>query len=154
MGLWGEYENKWYRISEYYYNSRLTQTSKTDEEYYVELTKLCENKKINAIVIDPSAASFIECIRRHNNFKVIPAKNDVLQGIQRVCDALNKKEIFINQNCFDTIREFETYSWQNGFETDRPKKENDHAMDDIRYFVGTILQNNLNDDFFVFSAQR
>ncbi|MEG2429655.1 MAG: PBSX family phage terminase large subunit, partial [Oscillospiraceae bacterium] len=72
MGLWGEYENKWYRISEYYYNSRLTQTSKTDEEYYVELTKLCENKKIKAIVIDPSAASFIECIRRHNNFKVIP----------------------------------------------------------------------------------
>ena len=36
---------------------------------------------------------------------------------------------------------------------DTPIKENDHAMDDIRYFVSTVLSER-NDDFFVMAAQR
>ena len=39
---------------------------------------LQENRTIEYVVADPSAASFIECIRRHGEFDVIPAKNDVL----------------------------------------------------------------------------
>ena len=34
-----------------------------------------------------------------------------------------------------------------------PVKENDHAMDEIRYFVTTILATEEN-DFFVFAAKR
>ena len=40
--------------------------------------------------------------------------------------------------CKDSIREFGGYRWMDGPE-DQPVKENDHAMDDIRYFVETVV---------------
>ena len=63
----------------------------------------------------------------------------MLSGINRVCQALKDEEIFISPNCADAIREFSVYRWDNGIKKDAPKKENDHAMDDIRYFVSTVL---------------
>ncbi len=41
--------------------------------------------------------------------------------------------------CKDALREFSLYQWDNSLRRDAPKKENDHAMDDIRYFVSTVL---------------
>ena len=55
-------------------------------------------------------------------------------SINRVCMALKQNEIFISPVCTDTIREFSIYRWDNDIKRDAPKKENDHAMDDIRYF--------------------
>ena len=45
----------------------------------------------------------------------------------------------MSESCTDSIREFELYSWEADGE-DRPVKENDHAMDDIRYFCNTVLR--------------
>lgn len=39
----------------------------------------------------------------------------------------------------DAIREFSIYRWDDSIKKDAVKKENDHAMDDIRYFVATVL---------------
>lgn len=47
----------------------------------------------------------------------------------------------INRGCRDSIREFGLYRWDEKSNEDRPIKENDHAMDDIRYFVMTVLKN-------------
>lgn len=105
------------------------------------------------MVVDPSAASFIETIRRHGRFSVLKAKNDVLNGIRRVCDALKAREILLDPSCKDSIREFALYRWEEGTGRDAPIKENDHAMDDIRYFVSTVLEGG-EDDFFVTSATR
>ncbi|MDF2567121.1 MAG: family phage terminase large subunit [Oscillospiraceae bacterium] len=154
IGLWGRASEVWYRIEEYYYNSRLSGQSKTDEEYYEQLLRLAEKKEIKAVVVDPSAASFIECIRRHQKFKVIPAKNDVISGIQRVSNALKQGKILFSDRCKDSIREFSLYVWDEKARGDTPKKENDHAMDDIRYFVNTVMDKNETNDFFVLSAQR
>lgn len=139
FGLWGLSSGVWYRISEYYYSSKREGAQKTDEEYYLELKKLAGDKKITAVICDPSAASFITTIRRHGEFKVIPAKNDVLDGIRRVSDCLKNGKIKICHGCKDTIREFALYSWDEGSIKDCPRKENDHAMDDIRYFVSTVI---------------
>ena len=109
------------------------------EEYYENLLKLAAGKKINAIIIDPSAASFIETVKRHGEFKVIKADNDVLKGINYVCNALKEEKIFFFPCCESTVREFSVYRWDDGVKRDAPKKENDHAMDDIRYFVATVL---------------
>ncbi len=153
MGLWGEADGVWYRISEYYYSSREEKSLKTDEEYYLELEKLAGDRKIEAVIVDPSAASFMECIRRHARFTVKPAKNDVLTGIRRVCDMLRAKKILFHYSCKDIIREFSQYVWEDNKKSDTPKKENDHAMDDMRYFVNTVLTQD-EDDFFVISAAR
>ncbi len=123
MGLWGEHNGVWYRISQYYYSSRVSKESKTDEEYYSALLNLCGNKEIEAVIVDPSAASFIECIRRHSKFKVIPAKNDVVTGIRKVCDALKSQKLMFSSTCLDTLREFSIYSWEQNAKGDTPKKK-------------------------------
>ena len=139
MGLWGESGGVWYRTHEYYYSSKRSGAQKTDEEYYAELEKLADGRRINAVICDPSAASFIATIRKHGRFKVIPAKNDVLDGIRRVSDCLKSGRIKICRGCDDSVREFSLYCWDSGAAKDCPRKENDHAMDDIRYFVSTVL---------------
>ena len=84
---------------------------------------------------------------------MIPAKNNVSDGIRLVADALRDGRIMISEGCADSIREFGLYRWDDGSLQDRPIKENDHAMDDIRYFVATILDRG-QDDFAVIAAQR
>ena len=152
LGLWGRKDGRWYRIREYYYDSRNKGSARTDEEHYVALEQLAQNVKIHAVVIDPSAASFMEVIRRHGKYRVLPAKNQVLDGIRRVSDALKREEIVICKTCVDTIREFDLYRWD-GEGKDSPRKENDHAMDDIRYFVSTILDKR-QEEFYSILAKR
>lgn len=142
-GLWCIANGKAYRIAEFYYDGRKKGSQKTDEEYYEELERLAGDKYIERIVIDPSAASMIECIRRHGRFKVRHADNDVLNGINRTAALLNSGMLQISPECKDCIREFGLYSWDEKAAErgdDRPIKQDDHAMDDVRYFVNTILR--------------
>lgn len=138
-GLWGKSDGVWYRIKEYYYSGREKGKPLTDEEYYTELKKLIGNIRIEQIIIDPSAASFIACIRRHGEFSVRQAKNEVVEGIRKTSDAFKREIIKINDCCKAAIKEFSIYRWDDKSEIDRPIKESDHAMDDIRYFVNTIV---------------
>lgn len=154
LGLWGKAENGWYRIDEYYHSSRDAGIQLTDEEYYDKLCELAGNREIEAVIIDPSAASFIETVRRHGKFRVIKADNDVLKGINLVCQALKNGELFFYPCCADAIREFSIYRWDNGIKRDAPKKENDHAMDDIRYFVSTVLNREVKGDLYTFAIER
>lgn len=139
MGMWGLANGKWYRIKEYYHSGRDTGRQKTDEEYYDALVELVGNKNISAVIVDPSAASFIACIKKHGKFRVKKADNDVLNGIQNVATQLKQGNIFINDCCKDCISEFEVYSWDSKAKEDKVIKEHDHAMDDVRYFVNTVI---------------
>ncbi len=139
FGLWGKLDGIWYRLEEYYYNSRLDGVQRTDEEHYEGLRRLAGDKPVSKVIVDPSAASFLAVIRRHGEFAAAPAKNDVLDGIRLVGVALKRGDIRICRNCTDTIREFSLYRWRDDLSRDVPVKENDHAMDDIRYFVATAL---------------
>ena len=152
FGLWGRQNGIWYRIDEYYYDSRREGEQKTDEEHYDGLLKLVGERKISRITVDPSAASFIELIRRKGRFTVVPAENNVLDGIRRVSTYLKQGKIKICRACTDTIREFGLYRWDSSGR-DSPVKENDHAMDDIRYFVTTILKSD-SGGFFAIAAER
>lgn len=153
MGLWGLHDGVWYRVNEYYFSSREEGSHKTDEEYYSELEALTDGRCITAVIVDPSAASFIECICRHGKFTVIPAKNDVTDGIRKVQGAFRDGKIRISPVCKNTEKEFSLYRWDNGATKDTPKKEHDHAMDDIRYFVLNALDD-ASDGFFVFASSR
>ncbi len=153
FGLWGLYENVWFRFSEFYYSSKKEGRQLTDEEYYSHLQKFTEGLTIEAVVVDPSAASFIECIKRHGEYVVIPAKNDVVDGIRKVQCAFRDGKILISPQCKSALREFSLYRWDENASKDTPKKENDHAMDEIRYFVSTILNKKINDDGFFAIAQ-
>lgn len=147
-GLWCVSDGKAVRIKEYYHSGRDTKRQLTDEEYHAELEKLIQytdsegvlqEREIDRVVIDPSAASFIACIRRHGKFRVKHAVNAVVDGIRNVTSMLNGQRLFIHSSCKDSIKEFGLYSWDDKAQEDKVIKENDHAMDDIRYFVNTIL---------------
>ena len=139
FGLWGRFDGVWYRIREYYYNSRTEGVQRTDEEHYRALRELTGGVKPSVTVVDPSAASFITLIRQKGEFNVIPAKNQVVDGIRQTFSALKEQRIRICKSCDDARREFSLYRWEEGAVKDSPVKENDHAMDDIRYFVTSVL---------------
>jgi len=139
MGLWVIHDGKALRIRESYFDSRAERVQRTDEEHYAALERLTKGYYIQAVVVDPSAASFIETIRRHGKYMVIPANNDVLNGIRCVASLMQAGLVIIHESCAASRREFGLYSWDDKAKEDRVVKENDHAMDDIRYFCYTIL---------------
>lgn len=140
MGLWVISGGKAYRISEFYYSGRKSGRLLTDEEYCDKLIALAGGRNIEKVIIDPSAASFKEALRRRGRFSVRDASNDVINGIRTVSSALQAGRILISSACKDSIREFGLYSWDENAGMDRIIKENDHAMDDIRYFCNTVLK--------------
>ena len=137
-GLWCVSAGKAVRLREFYHNGRESGKQMTDEEYYQQIVKLAEGLPVEQVIVDPSAASFIATIRAHGLFSVRKAKNHVLSGIQLVARCLQTGVLQIGKDCKDAIREFGLYCWQE--KGDVPCKENDHAMDDIRYFCATVLR--------------
>jgi PBSX family phage terminase large subunit len=137
FGLWGLRGDTWYRVEEYYFNSRAEGRQKTDAEYVDDLRRLAGGRTIEQVVADPSAASFIAALRQAG-FSVAKADNDVLDGIRVTADLLKSRKIVICDSCADCLREMELYCWESSGGRERPRKENDHAMDDLRYFAMSI----------------
>ena len=138
MGLWGRWGEAWYRVEEFYYDSRREGRQKTDSEYADALEALADGRPIREVVADPSAASFLECLRRRG-WQVRRAENEVLSGIRTTAELLRTGRLVICPGCGDAIREFGLYRWDTSAGgRDQVCKEHDHAMDDIRYFAVTV----------------
>ena len=72
-------------------------------------------------------------------------KKDLFSGISRVKDYFSARppRIFIFKNCVNMIRELKSYWWGKG---DTPLKKDDHAMDDLRYYIMTNPQNSYREE--------
>ncbi len=141
-GLWAVYRGAAYRWKEYYQNGR-KDGQRTDEDHYSAVEKMAGNLPIELIVIDPSATSFKTAINRHGRFSVSNAVNDVLPGIATVSSLLAAGRLKIHKNCKSCIDEFGLYAWDTDNDDNLMEdviKENDHAMDDTRYFCHTVLR--------------
>lgn len=142
-GLWCVLGDKAVRIKEYYYNGRAKGIQRTDEEYCDDIEELAKGYDIRKVVVDPSASSFIASLRKRG-FSIRKANNDVLDGIRKTAVYLKNGNVKIHRSCVDSIAEFGLYRWNNKATSDTVVKENDHAMDDIRYFCNTILREKIN----------
>lgn len=140
--LWNQgTDGIWYCTREYYYSGREEGQQKTDAEYADDLENWLSGTDINAVIVDPAAASFIAELTKRG-YRVIKAKNDVADGIRLVATKLNLLKIVFSNICQNTIKEFASYIWdakaaEHG--EDKLVKQYDHAMDAVRYFVYTIL---------------
>lgn len=134
FGLWGERNGTWYRVAEYYYDSRRAGRQKTDGEYVADLAGLLAGRTVERVIVDPSAASFITALEQAG-YPVRRARNDVLDGIRVTAELLRSGRLVLCDTCGDCLREMELYCWDTGREREAPRKENDHAMDDMRYFA-------------------
>ena len=140
MGLWQVQDRAAVRLKEYYHDGKKSRMQKTDEEYYVALEHLAGDRVIQHVVVDPSAASFIQTIHRHGRFGVKKAENHVLDGIRVTASLMESGRVLFDESCVDAIREFGLYAWEDQLGEDKVVKEFDHAMDEIRYFCNTVLR--------------
>lgn len=135
-------EQKATMIKELYY--RGGSANRVDNEaYYGMLCELIGDYPIEYIIIDPSASSMIETIQKYGKYLAIKADNDVLNGIQDVTKFLNAGCLYFHKSCKATFEEFESYSWDEEKAEDAVIKENDHSMDQLRYFCRTALRSEL-----------
>lgn len=141
MLLWGFSDGVWYLVREFYHSGRESGRQKTDQDYYDDLERLAdtipEGRTVEKLIIDPSATSFIALVNQQRRFKVWRANNDVVDGIQHTASCLQDGKIKIHKRCKRTIQEFGLYMWDDKADKDQPIKDNDHAMDALRYFVNT-----------------
>jgi PBSX family phage terminase large subunit len=106
-----------------------------NEAYYKLLDDAIGDLMVEKVVVDPSAAGFIQTIIKYGKYIVEGANNDVLNGIQEVTKYLNYGLLTIHESCVETIKEFQQYSWDDKTNDDVVIKENDHHLDALRYYV-------------------
>lgn len=137
-----DYDGTVYVDREYRWDSRDRDAGgrqKTDEEYADDLQAFM-GKDQCAIIVDPSAASFIAALRRRGLY-VIPADNDVLGGIRRTATLIQRRKLLVNKSCTGLLGELGTYLWDEKsckLGVDKPLKERDHGPDAARYFVNSL----------------
>ena len=134
-----DYDGIVYVDREYRWDSREERRQKTDEEYADDMEAFLHGDQC-AIIVDPSAASFIAALRRRGLY-VIPADNDVLDGIRRTATLCQQGKLLINKSCVPLIGELGTYLWDEKsckLGVDKPVKERDHGPDAARYFVNSL----------------
>ena len=158
--LWAKKGDVWYGTRGYYYSGKDTGKQKTDAEYVEDMERFLQpeieayqnNRESDIalpkirLIIDPSAASFIEAIHRKKWCKVTRADNDVLDGIRQTATAMKTGKIKVNPAIKEWITEASNYVWDSK-KSDTVVKENDHYMDSMRYFVRTMHIVKQKDEF-------
>ena len=134
--LWGavDYDGRLYIYDEHYQSRALMKT-------HAAAIKARGNNDC-LTVADHDAQDNAEL--REEGISTKNAKKDVIIGLQKVKARMKVQQdgyprLFITSNCKNLIREMGLYRWNEarntGNEKEEPMKENDHAMDALRYMV-------------------
>lgn len=127
-----------YIDQEYYYDGRGSMRQKSDSEYVDDMEAFIGQDRPKAIIVDPSAASFITALRKRS-IPVLKAKNDVPDGISMVYTLMAMGHILINKDkCPKLLQELGLYIWDEKKQTkgkEEVVKTNDHACDALRYLI-------------------
>ncbi len=147
FSLWGWHvaTRRWHCLKEYFYSGRETARPKTDAELYADLAAFADGLKgLRAVVVDPSATSFIVHIVRNRRLRVVKADNDVVAGIAFTNALFSQDKIRISSGCKGALKELYSYSWDTERSAmtgrDAVIKANDHFCDSMRYFFYTIVK--------------
>jgi len=128
----------------YWVHNEWYETGKTDAQQADYIAAL----KWDACYPDPASASgILELKRRGVNVRdVIKCADSVRNGINTVKELFKTGRLKINKDCTNLIWELETYSYPDRKpyrnEEENPIKENDHALDALRYAL--MMDNQLS----------
>ena len=107
------------------------------------------NEQIHWYVADPESKDGRLTLGRECNIRTLPAPKHlgVNEGINMVREYLQidkegKSRLLFTKDVKNTLREFRLYKWDNKSKKDIVKKDNDHAMDSLRYFVMQFMRYN------------
>jgi len=121
--------------SRYWVEDEWYKTQQTD----IQIADYASALSFNECYPDPESPSGIEELKRKNvNVReVIKNKDSIKNGINVVRELFKSNRLFINKRCSNLIWELETYSYPDKKadhnEEENPIKENDHAVDALRY---------------------
>ena len=147
LDTWDDGERIWID-REYRWDSRSLeakqtgQPQKTDSQYADDMAAFMgdDPEFICSIIVDPSAASFIQELRGRG-YQVIGADNNVLDGIRVMNTFFANKKLMIHERCKGLIDELHSYVWDDkatAHGEDKPVKEQDHGCDATRYRLNAL----------------
>ena len=119
------------KTQEYYQKGRT-------EEQIGDYIKSC---MFNNVYPDPENPSAIAVLNEKGVEvqEVVKGKGSVQTGIGKVRNLFKRNKLFIHKDCKNLISELETYSYPDKKdmhnEDENPIKENDHALDALRYVI-------------------
>lgn len=126
-----DYDSRFWVIDEWYKTGRT-------EAQIAEYVKSC---RFNKVYPDPENPSAIEVLSQAgiNVQEVKKNKDSVQSGINRIRELFKSNRLFISNQCLNLIAELEAYSYPesktNQSLQEKPVKENDHAIDAMRYCI-------------------
>jgi PBSX family phage terminase large subunit len=121
--------------SNYWITDEWYKTQQTD----AQIADYVKGLHWNECYPDPESPSGIKELtdRKVNVREVVKGKDSIRNGINVVRELLKADRLFISKSCINLIWELETYSYpekrSDHNEEENPIKENDHALDAIRY---------------------
>lgn len=132
-------DENYFVIAEWY------KTQRTDKQI-AEYVASCN---FNRVYPDPESPSAIEELNLHHVsvVEVIKNKDSIQTGINKVRELFKTNKLFIHKSCVNLISELETYAYPerrpNMNEYENPIKENDHALDALRYAIARNKADNV-----------
>lgn len=125
------------------YYDKANETIYVEDEHYLSKVTINDHARmikerlagnaVEAIIADHDAGDR-EVLHRAGLFTE-KADKDVKSGINTVYDMFSRGKIQINRRCANLINELYAYQWKESSKRDEPIKENDHALDALRYLV-------------------
>lgn len=125
------HDNDYWIVSEWY------KTGKTD----AQIADVVMAYSFDEVYPDPESPSAIAELQKRGVYckEVIKNKDSIKNGINRIRALFLKNKLHIHSSCVNLINELETYSYpekrDNKNEEENPIKENDHALDAMRYML-------------------
>ena len=121
--------------------------TKQTTEQIIQRAKL---DKPQEVYPDPAEPDRLEEARKAG-LNVREVSKDIVAGINRVRELFKQGRIKINEKCVNLIHELETYRYPNKKpdknEEEKPIKENDHALDALRYVLYSINPSTITDSY-------
>lgn len=124
---------------EYYWDPKVQGRQKVNSEFADDVQQFLEPYGIKNIYLDPSAEAF-QLELRKRGMHVTHANNAVEDGIQIMTSEMKKGNLFVCEECVNTIREIESYVWDPKLAAkgeDAPMKKDDHSIDALRYAIAS-----------------
>lgn len=119
----------------YWVTQEWYKTQRTD----AQIAEYVASCKFNRVYPDPESPSAIEELNRKgvSVSEVVKNKDSIKNGINVVRELFKQNRLKIHSSCENLISELETYSYADKRpdhnEEENPIKENDHALDALRY---------------------
>lgn len=110
-------------------------------EHLIDWLKQYTDERFITAYHDPSDPTAIDKLNSSKNLSCKKADNTVIGGISEVSRYFSNNLIRIHPRCKNLLKELHSYRWESDKRGEKPRKENDHLCDALRYGLMGIKQN-------------